>query len=716
MGQDNNAELEMMIGFIDEAMDDLCSVVQNLMTLRSSGYDETTVQSLFRVFHSIKGNAAYFNLLEIKELSHAIEQVMEGMRQKTLPITDDIVELLIDGSNGVSKAFEVVRSKGASAKMPESVNAARDEILKFLESGSSGGDSAKTLEEIIEDLVFLQTEPGLLGDILTKYQERLERLTVKDKKDDVVHDEHMPAEYRELKGIMQDAKTYPVGDSIFARIRVLIETLRQHIKDSADSDKIIAEMLDNISICETTIGLDSLIKATVLEQMAGLAIATDDNKDGAQEHDESAGAAAEQPQAQAQAEQAGAAAAAAHAVTKTMRISEEAVDNFLAFVGELVIVEDMYVNVGTMAKQNKEIRKEELVVELKKITETFSLLSRNLQKSIMEIRKVPIDQIFKRMPKIVNEVAQKTGKHISVNIEGGDLRIDKTILETLESPLVHMVRNAADHGIEKPHERLAAGKDEEGVITLNAEEKAGIVTVIIQDDGAGLNLDRLRAKALELGIMREDESFDQEKIINVMFASGVSTAEEVTDISGRGVGMDVVRKNLEKASGAIATQTEHGKGTTFTITIPSVMTTQIMQGFVVKTETDRFILPLESIEASISVSEAKIQSVNETGNVLQFKDGVIPVQRLAEAVEPEGREFYTDEKDIIVVVYNKGIYRAFVVSAVVGIHQIVKKDLTLPKEFAENISGSAIMGDGIVSLLLNIDVLLGTDDGTDPKK
>jgi two-component system chemotaxis sensor kinase CheA len=252
-------------------------------------------------------------------------------------------------------------------------------------------------------------------------------------------------------------------------------------------------------------------------------------------------------------------------------------------------------------------------------------------------------------------------------------------------------------------------RGQEGTIRLAATEKAGLVIVEIEDNGAGLNLQRLRNKALEIGIMREDDVFDQEKIIGVMFASGVSTAAEVTDVSGRGVGMDVVRKDLEKANGQIFTETAEGKGTKFTITIPSVMTTQIMQGFVVKTETDRFILPLESIEASISVAEARIESVNEKGHVLQFKEGVIPVQRLAEAVEPTGKEFTVLPQEIIVVVHNKGVYQAFVVSAVVGINQIVKKDLTLPKEFTENISGSAIMGDGIVSLLLNIDVLLGTE-------
>jgi len=699
MGQENTTELEMMMGFIDEATDDLYGCVQNFIKLREDGYDETTVQLLFRVFHSIKGNAAYFGLIPIKELTHVIEQVMEGMRQKKLEITEDIIALLIDGSNGVSKAFEAISANGADAKMPEIVGIATEAILDFLKNDSGGsGDSAKTLEEIIEDLALIQTDPAILSDTLEKYKAKLEKLSSAGKSSDGDKDKFMPAEYIELKKLMSDDKTYPSGDKIFGQIRVLIETLRQFAEDTSDSNKIIEEMIENIAICEMTIGLDSLIKATVLEQMDKLKIIA------------AKAPQVEEPKAEEEkSDPAPKQAAQAPVATKTMRISEESVDNFLAFVGELVIVEDMYMNLGAMANQNKNFRKEDIVIELKKITETFSQLSGNLQKSIMEIRKVPIDQIFKRMPKIVNEVAAKTNKHIKVEILGGDLRIDKTILETLESPLVHMTRNAADHGIEKPEVRVAAGKSEEGTITLSAEEKGGLVIVKIRDNGAGLNLGRLRAKAIEIGIMREDETFDQEKIIGVMFASGVSTATEVTDVSGRGVGMDVVKKNLEKANGLITTETEQGKGTIFTITIPSVMTTQIMQGFVVKTETDRFILPLDCIEASISVGEARIESVNEKGNVLQFKEGVIPIQRLAEAVEPMGAEFTAEPKEIIVVLRNQGVLQAFVVSSVVGIHQIVKKDLTLPPEYAANISGSAIMGDGAVSLLLDVDALFGVE-------
>jgi len=699
MSDDKSTDMDMMVGFIDEAMDDLYSVVQNFMDLRANGYDEATVQSLFRVFHSIKGNAAYFNLIQIKELSHAIEQVMEGIRQKKLLITDDIIALLIDGSNGVSKGFEVVRGEGPEAKLPQMVDDAKDAILQFLEKGSGQEDSAGALEEVISDLTSIQAGTSSAADIIKKYEEKLDKLNAANKKA-AAKNANMPKEYKELEELLLDATVYPTGHKIFATIRVLVETLRQYAEDTEDTNKIIGEMIEDIAISETTIGLDPLIKTTLLEQMSKLKIVAPKEGSAEQQHKEHTPEEEEKKQAEHSAAPA----------AKTMRISEDSVDNFLAYVGELVIVEDMYMNLGTMASLAKNARKEDVIIELKKITETFSQLSRNLQKSIMEIRKVPIDQILKRMPKIVNEVAAKKNKKINVKIEGGDLRIDKTILEILESPLVHMTRNAADHGIEKPTDRVIAGKDEEGTITLSAMEKSGIVTVTIADDGGGLNLTKLREKAIELGIMDSHEPFDQEKIIGVMFASGVSTAAEVTDISGRGVGMDVVKKNLEKANGQITTHTEQGKGTTFIITIPSVMTTQIMQGFVVKTETDRFILPLESIEASMSVGESRIESVNEKGHVVQFKEGVIPVQRLSEAIDPVGAEFSADPKEIIVVLHNKNVLQAYVVSAVVGIHQIVKKDLTLPSEFAVNISGSAIMGDGVVSLLLDIDALFGVTE------
>jgi len=707
MSDDKSADMEMIVGFIDEAQDDLYSVVQNFMDLRTNGYDEATVQSLFRVFHSIKGNSAYFNLTQIKELSHAIEQVMEGIRQKKLPITDDVIAILIDGANGVSKGFEVVRAEGAQAKIPQAVDNAKNEILKFLGKGSGqgGGDSTETLKEVINDLTAIQEGTSAAADVIKKYEEKLEKLDIASKKSALNNNPNMPKEYKELEELMLDETVYPAGHKIFATIKVLVETLKQYAEDTEDTNKTIKEMIDDLDISEKTIGLDPLIKNTVLDQMAKLKIVVPKEGGGeGQQHKEGA------PSGEQDNKNPAGAAAAAAPAAKTMRISEDSVDNFLAYVGELVIVEDMYMNLGTMASLANHARKEDVIIELKKITETFSQLSRNLQKSIMEIRKVPIDQIFKRMPKIINEVAAKENKKINVKIEGGDLRIDKTILEILESPLVHMTRNAADHGIEKPTDRIAAGKNEEGTITLGATEKSGIVIVTISDDGGGLNLPKLREKAVQLGIMDAHEPFDQEKIINVMFASGVSTSEVVTDISGRGVGMDVVKKNLEKANGQIATHTETGKGTTFVLTIPSVMTTQIMQGFVVKTETDRFILPLESIEASMSVGESKIESVNEKGHVVQFKEGVIPLQRLSEAIDPVGAEFSADPKEIIVVLHNKNVFQAYVVSAVVGIHQIVKKELTLPSEFAANISGSAIMGDGVVSLLLDVDALFGVTE------
>jgi len=271
MSDDKSTDMDMMVGFIDEAMDDLYSVVQNFMDLRANGYDEATVQSLFRVFHSIKGNAAYFNLIQIKELSHAIEQVMEGIRQKKLSITDDVIALLIDGSNGVSKGFEVVRGEGPQANLPQMVDDAKTAILQFLEKGNGQEDSAGELEEIISDLTAIQAGTSSAADVIKKYEEKLEKLNAASQKN-TAKNANMPKEYKELEELLWDATIYPAGHKIFATIKLLIETIRQYAEDTADTNKIINEMIEDVNISEMTIGLDPLIKTTLLEQMSKLKI------------------------------------------------------------------------------------------------------------------------------------------------------------------------------------------------------------------------------------------------------------------------------------------------------------------------------------------------------------------------------------------------------------------------------------------------------------
>jgi two-component system chemotaxis sensor kinase CheA len=398
--------------------------------------------------------------------------------------------------------------------------------------------------------------------------------------------------------------------------------------------------------------------------------------------------------------------------SKTMRVSEASVDQFLSYVGELVVVEEMYASLELQMLEGK-LSIRDITAALRKTTEIFKGLSRQLQRSIMEIRKVPISNLFQRMPKIVHDVAKEKNKDIEIKIENGHLLVDKNLVEKMEAPLMHMVRNAADHGIEPPAVRVSQGKPELGTIVLTAEEVGETIRVTIVDDGAGLNLEKIRERALELGILDPQATLSEQRIIDVMFHSGVSTADEVSDISGRGVGMDVVKKNIDEAGGSIRTSTTAGKGTTFTLTLPSSVTTQIIQGFIVRAGSKRCIIPLDTVNSSLSYSSANISSVKGRQQVLNHNNHLIPVSRLRNLIDPDFShgETQNDNTGIIVVTQAGGMEKAYVVDAVEGIRQVVVKPIhKVGGCEARVMSGGAVMGDGTVALILDMEKIMRFED------
>jgi len=381
-------------------------------------------------------------------------------------------------------------------------------------------------------------------------------------------------------------------------------------------------------------------------------------------------------------------------------------------VGELVVVEEMYASLELQMLEGK-LSIRDITAALRKTTEIFKGLSRQLQRSIMEIRKVPISNLFQRMPKIVHDVAKEKNKDIEIKIENGHLLVDKNLVEKMEAPLMHMVRNAADHGIEPPAVRVSQGKPELGTIVLTAEEVGETIRVTIVDDGAGLNLEKIRERALELGILDPQATLSEQRIIDVMFHSGVSTADEVSDISGRGVGMDVVKKNIDEAGGSIRTSTTAGKGTTFTLTLPSSVTTQIIQGFIVRAGSKRCIIPLDTVSSSLSYSSANISSVKGRQQVLNHNNHLIPVSRLRNLIDPDFShgETQNDNTGIIVVTQAGGMEKAYVVDAVEGIRQVVVKPIhKVGGCEARVMSGGAVMGDGTVALILDMEKIMRFED------
>ncbi|NQZ68742.1 MAG: chemotaxis protein CheW, partial [Lentisphaeria bacterium] len=389
---------------------------------------------------------------------------------------------------------------------------------------------------------------------------------------------------------------------------------------------------------------------------------------------------------------------------KTVRIAEDHIDQFLEYVGELLVVGDMF---QTLQKTIIEKKSPEVYIPaIREANDTFSNLSENLQRSIMSIRKVSTRSLLQKSSRIVRDIAMDSNKLINVTIEGERLTIDKNYLDILDAPIVHMVRNAADHGIEMPGVREAAGKAEEGTIRVSIQESNQMIELIIEDDGAGLDYDKIQAKAVEMGIAKKDTTLTEQQIIDFLFVSGVSTAEKTTDVSGRGVGMDVVKHMIEDAGGTIAVNSERGKGSRFSIKLPQTIRTQIIEGFLIRINDNVCILPMDKVKETLKVDVSKIKSVTGRGECLVIHDKLHPILDLHKILDLP--RTYTSDERIIVRLLIDNKFTAIHVDEVLGVKKVVQRTISGINTDMPYIKGGALMSDGTVALILDLDNLLVT--------
>jgi two-component system chemotaxis sensor kinase CheA len=685
--QDYPMDLEILAGFVDEAAEGICSAMDDILALGRKGYDEERVQSVFRIFHSIKGNSAFFGLFPVKDLSHSLEQVLDKLRKKDVVPDQDVVDSLLDGATVLNNCFSAVRVGGIDAICRDDVLPAIRSLHDLLERKM---DITFLLHSVLDDLRLVEKKEKEPAQVIEKIMRIIEKETGETEKTGKALDasvDKQPSSYLEpLVEILAAPKKEILSDVECGEIEKLLDNMDETFADE-ERKNLIRDVKKDFAEYRNSVGLDPIRRQDLLDKLrlfpeGGLV------KAGLREPGQEEGA---------------------HSVGKTMRVSEAAVDQFLSYVGELVVVEEMYSSLEIqMAEGEKPVQ--ELTASLRKTTDIFKGLSRQLQQSIMEIRKVPLGNLFQRMPKIVHDVAKAKNKDIELKIENGQLMVDKNLVEKMEAPLVHMVRNAADHGIELPDVRKANGKQGKGTIHLSAEEVGETIRITVQDDGAGINLSKIREKALEMGLLDNNAVLSEDRIIDVMFRSGVSTAEEVSDISGRGVGMDVVRKNIEEAGGSIRTSTEAGKGTAFTLILPSSVTTQIIQGFIVRAGSKRCVIPLDTVGSSLSYSASKISSVKGRRKVLSHNNHLIPVSRLEDVIYPEYMENQgeTDGNSGIIVITQAGsMEKAYVVDAVEGIRQVVVKPIhQVGGCESDMMMGGAVMGDGTVALILDMEKIM----------
>ena len=377
----------------------------------------------------------------------------------------------------------------------------------------------------------------------------------------------------------------------------------------------------------------------------------------------------------------------------SIRVSVEKIDHLMNSVGELVITQSMLSQFATEAEGPQTER-------LRTGLEQLERNVRELQESVMRVRMVPISFVFNRFPRMVRDLSQRLGKQVEIKMTGGDTELDKTVLEKIGDPLVHLVRNCVDHGIEAPEVRQAAGKVPCGTVHLHAYHRGSNIQVQVSDDGGGLKKDRIVVKARERGLLGPNDAPSDEEVYALIFLAGFSTADQATDISGRGVGMDVVRRNVEDLGGTIEVRSEAGRGSRFTITLP--LTLAIVDGQTVAVGDETYIVPLTTIVESLQMSTASINRLGNRGELLAFRGDYLPVVRLQGLFGSPRRESVPEGGGLVMVVEGDGRRVGLCVDELLGQQQVVVKTLEENYGHVDGVAGATILGDGAVALILDV--------------
>ena len=381
----------------------------------------------------------------------------------------------------------------------------------------------------------------------------------------------------------------------------------------------------------------------------------------------------------------------------TIRVDLDRVDRLINVVGELVIQQAM---LSQRVSESGVGRSSGVAAGL----EDLELLTRDIQDSVMAIRAQPVKSVFQRMPRLVREVAEMTGKRVRLVTAGEDTEVDKTVVERLAEPITHMIRNAVDHGLETPEARVAAGKPEEGTVRLAALHRSGRIVIEISDDGKGINRERVRSIAVSKGLIPEDAALTDDEVDNLIFLPGFSTADAVSDISGRGVGMDVVKRSIHSLGGRISIASTPGKGSTFTLSLP--LTLAVLDGMVVTAAEQTLVAPLPAIVESLTPRAEDVQYVGGHDPVIMFRETFVPLIDVALALGYRTDPMVPSEGVAVVVETEAGARAALLFDAIQGQRQVVIKSLETNYQQIEGVAAATILGDGRVALILDIDAIV----------
>ena len=663
--------------FFEESLEGLDTMESILLQMESGEYDQEDINGIFRVAHSIKGGAGTFGFAEISEFTHVQETLLDEIRSETRTMTPEIITLLLSAVDTVREMISISKdNEDIPEDMGQEIVDALTNIMKSNSGEEAGTESNDQTAEEKPDGIEANGQKHIWNIKFKPHKEML-----RTGNDPV----RMLAALEDLGTVetVVDDESIPVLSDLDPESSYLSWDIK------LDSDCEKSEIFEIFEWVEDECDLEiEKIKAE-----STLADASDENVTGSEvvpverrQNDRREPSDRRKPDA-------GRRKTDDSSGASSIRVGTDKIDELINMVGELVITQSMLGVLGEDFDMSKVERLQDGLTELERHT-------RQLQESIMRIRMVPINFVFSRFPRLVHDLSIKLGKDIDLRISGETTELDKTVVEQIGDPLTHLVRNSVDQGVELPEERLAAGKPEYGEVHLNAYHKGGSIIIEISDDGAGLNTDKILQKAIDKGIVEEDEELSESRIHELIFHPGFSTAEEVSDISGRGVGMDVVRKNILRLGGNIEIKSKQGQGSIFRISLP--LTLAILDGQIISVGSEKYVVPIASIIESIQVKPDMVNKVSGKGEVFELRGEYVPILRMHEFFGVEGEFAHNLENGILVVVEGDGKKCGLFVDQLLGQQQIVIKSLETNFVRVQGLSGATIFGDGSVALILDI--------------
>jgi two-component system chemotaxis sensor kinase CheA len=683
----------LLAAFFDESLESLAGLEARLIDLhKAEDALRAEVDEIFRPVHTLKGNAPYFGFLRIQGLAHALETVLDRLRKGRITLDPDLTDLLLAGLDGLRASIERVRA-GEHEVADEAAHA---DLLARLERAGKTHEPADAWARLSADLADLETrsappEPA----VLARMRQDLTALRGKSAASASAASSG-DGGFACLQKRLKQPFAVPIDADAAKAIVAELQALRSASVDPVHSG-ILDETIATCGVFLESVGFDDLLRQHVLEALGRIAPPLADEALPTPSPSAAPSSPTREPGSERRTRP------DTESQGRSMRVAEAAVDAFLTHVGELLVIGDLLDHLQQRVSTSTDDHG--LVRDMRQAVASFGALSSELQRSIMAVRRVQVRPVLQKAPRLARDIAQATGKEIEVILHGDATELDKGRLDLIDGPLTHLVRNCADHGIEAPERRTAAGKPARGTISVTASAADGWFQLDIGDDGRGLDLEAIRRKGEAMGLVRPGAVLDQQAIVNLIFASGLSTAQQVSDVSGRGVGMDVVHRQIQEAGGTVAVTTTPGHGTQFSLRLPIAATTHIVNAFLVRSGPSVFALPLDLVRESFAddgtrdghglvIRHGKTLAVVPLANVLGQADGL---------TDGTGRR-------TLVTVEADGHAMALVVDETLGVRRLVVRPLhgLTEGDLDGRFQGAALLGDGRLALIVAPDRLRNT--------